>query len=203
DDTIDLLDKRIEGWVAGLQLVSLSMLDVSKPATFVRNLNRSNRYVMEYLSDEVLSRQPQAFQAFLLQTSILDRLCGSLCEAVTKIEDPDFNGQAYLELIERTNMFLVPLDNQQEWYRYHHLFQNLLADKLKAEYSTEEIRELHHRAGNWYADQGHVEEGIHHALSAKDIELAVGIVEANSQELLNRFEQQTLARWLSLLPEEA
>ncbi len=202
-DTVNLLDRWIEGWVVGLQLVSLSMQDLSDPVSFVQNLNGSDRYLMAYLVDEVLSHQPQAVQTFLLQTSILDRLCGPLCDAVTEIEDSEGDGQAQLVRLARRNMFLVPLDSHLQWYRYHHLFQDLLADKLKREYSTDEIREYHHRAGQWYAGQGHIEEAIQHALAANDIELATSVVAVNSQQLVNRFEQQALARWLSLLPEDA
>jgi len=191
DDTIAILDKWVEGWVTGLQLASLSMHDLKDPAAFVQNLKGTDRYMMEYLVDEVLSHQSKALQSFLLKTSILDRFCGPLCEAVTKINGPECDGQAHLEWLEQANVFLIPLDNQRQWYRYHHLFQDLLADKLKAEVSTAKIKELHRRASHWFAGQGYVGEAIHHALAANNIELAVNVVEANSQNLLNRFGQQT------------
>jgi LuxR family maltose regulon positive regulatory protein len=203
DDLVAALDRWIEGWVVGLRLASLSMRDLDDPATFVRALKGTDRYVMEYLLDEVLSRQPEAIQAFMLRISILERLCGPLCEAVTGVDDPECNGQAYLEWLEGANLFVVPLDNQREWYRYHHLFQNLLVNKLQVAYPTAEIRDLHQRASRWFADQGYVEEAIHHALAADDLGTAVELVEQNSQNLLNRLERHTLERWLSMLPEGA
>jgi LuxR family maltose regulon positive regulatory protein len=202
-DLVAAVDKWIEGWVVGLRLASLSMRDLDDPATFVRALKGTDRYVMEYLLDEVLSSQPEAIQAFMQRTSILERLSGPLCEAVTGVDDPECNGQAYLERLERANLFVVPLDNRREWYRYHHLFQNLLVNKLQAEYPTAEVTDLHRRASQWFADQGYVEEAIRHALAADDLETAVELVEQNSQNVLNRLERHTVERWLSMLPEGA
>ncbi len=202
DETVAALDRWIEGWVVGLRLASLSMRDLDDPTTFVQALTGTDRYVMEYLVDEVLARQPKAIQTFMLQTSILDRLCGSLGEAVTGLNDPECNGQAYLEWLERSNTFLILLDNKQEWYRYHHLFQDLLAGKLQTEYPAAEIATLHRRASQWFADHGYVDEALQHALSANNVQAAVKLVEDNSHNLLNRLERHVLEKWISMLPQE-
>jgi LuxR family maltose regulon positive regulatory protein len=202
EDTVSMLDQWIEGWPVGLLLVSLSMRDLDDPTAFVQNLKGSDHYVMDYLVDEVLSHQSKNIQTFLLYTSILDRFCGPLTDAVTRINDPEMDGQAYLEWLDQSNLFLVALDNQRMWYRYHHLFQNLLVGKLKADLPIASIRELHLQASQWFAEQGYVEEAIHHALKSNEITAAAEIVERNSQNLLNRVETRNLERWLALLPEE-
>jgi len=200
-DIVELIDQQIEGWVVGLRLASLSLHSYDDQDEILRVLKGTDRYVMEYLLDEVLSRQPQAIQAFMLKISILDRLCGALCEAITGVDDPECDGQAYLEWLEKTNLFVIPLDNQQEWFRYHHLFQELLVSKLKAEYPDAEFKELHCRASHWFAENDYVEEAIQHALAADKVEHAIDIVEDNSQNLLNRWDRNTLERWLSMLPQ--
>jgi LuxR family maltose regulon positive regulatory protein len=202
EDTVSMLDQWIEGWPVGLQLAALSMRDLDDPTAFVQNLKGSDHYMMDYLVDEVLSHQPENIQTFLLRTSILDRFCGPLTDAVTDINDPERDGQTYLEWLDQANLFLVALDNRREWYRYHHLFQNLLIGKLKAEIPVAKIRELHLQASQWFAEQGYVEEAIHHALKSNDITAAAELVERNSQNLLNRVETRSLERWLALLPEE-
>jgi LuxR family maltose regulon positive regulatory protein len=218
DQAIAILDKWLEGWVVGLRLASLSMRDLDDPTKFVQNLNGTDRYIMEYLVDEVLSHQPEAVQTFMLQISILNRFCGPLCEAVCfgeskvpsssevtvvmDVDDPVGNGQAYLEWLEQTNLFLISLDHQREWYRFHHLFQDLLISKLEAEHSAAQITELHQRASRWFADHNYIEEAIHHGLVANDVEGAVKLVENNSRNLLNRTERTALKNWLALLPEE-
>jgi len=202
EDAVTLLDQWIEGWPVGLQLASLSMRDLDDPTMFVQNLKGTDRFVMEYLVDEVLSQQPEGIQTFLLKTSILNRLCGPLCEVVTEPYDSEWNGQAYLEWLDQANLFLIALDNQNQWYRYHHLFQEFLTGKLKAEMSADKIQDLHCRASHWFTEHGFVEEAIQHALAANDVELAVKVVENNSQNLLNRWERNALDRWLSLLPED-
>jgi len=202
EDLVAALDNWFEGWVVGLRLASISMRDMDDPTAFVQALKGTDRYVMEYLVDEVISHQPPAIQSFLLRISILDRFCGSLCETVVGIDDPECNGRAYLEWLDHTNLFVVALDNRGEWYRYHHLFRDLLADKLQTELSAAELAGLHRTAGQWFAAHGYLEEAIQHSLLANDVGTAIQLVEDNSHNLLNRLERHTLERWLSMLPEE-
>ena len=200
EDIVELIDKRLEGWAVGLRLASLSLHDDDREEILL-GFEGTDRYVMEYLLDEVLSRQPRAIQAFMLKISILDRFCGTLCETLTGVDDPECNGQAYLEWLERMNLFVIPLDNQREWFRYHHLFQEFLENKLRADCHDTEIKDLHCLASHWFIENGYLEEAIQHALEADDIELAVKLVEDNSQNLLNRWGRSTLERWLSMLPQ--
>lgn len=201
EDSLEVIDQRIEGWVVGLRLMSLSFYDYEDMDDVLRGLKGTDRYVMEYLFDEVLSRQPQAIQMFMFKISILDRLCGTLCEAITGMDDLENSGQEYLEWMERKNLFVIPLDNQREWFRYHHLFQELLVSKLRAEIPDAEYKGLHCSASHWFAENGFVEESIQHAIAADDVELAINLVEDNSQNLLNRWERNILERWLSMLPQ--
>jgi LuxR family maltose regulon positive regulatory protein len=202
EDTVSMLDQWIEGWPVGLRLASLSMRDMDDPTAFVENLKGSDHYVMDYLVDEVLSHQPENIQTFLLHTSILDRFCGPLADAVTGIDGPEMPGQTYLEWIGQANLFLVALDNQGEWYRYHHMFRDLLVGKLQSDVPIAKIRELHRQASQWFAEQGYVEEAIHHALKSNEITAAAELVERYSLNVLNRVETRSLERWLAMLPEE-
>lgn len=201
--TIEALVARTEGWIVGLRLAAIFWRGKKDFASLLKESGGApNTFVSEYLVSEVLDQQPEAIQDFLLKTSILDRLCGPLCEAVTGIDDPVNGGQAYLEGLEQANLFLISLDERQEWYRYHHLFRSLLARRLAAIHSAEEIKTLHRRASQWFAGQGQVEEALSHALVGDDMETAIKLVEDNSQNLLNRLERFTLERWLAMLPEE-
>ncbi|WP_340003665.1 hypothetical protein MHH52_16640 [Paenibacillus sp. FSL K6-0276] len=137
-EEIGLLESCIEGWVAGLQLVALSMLGHTDKVSFIRSFSGSHRYILDYLLEEVLQQQSAAIQTFLLRTSILDRMCGPLCDAVLNSGTeanliPDFTGQEILEYLERTNLFIVPLDHERKWYRYHHLFCRFIAEAATAE----------------------------------------------------------------------
>ncbi len=201
EDIVALIDDRIEGWAVGLSLTTLTLHDIDDPVTLLQGLKGTSRYFMEYLLDEVLSQQPQAIQLFMLKISILERFCVPLCDHISGMDNPQYNGLGYLQWLEKTNLFVTPLDIHREWYRYHHLFQDLLASKLKAEFPDSEIKKLHCRASHWFSENGFVEEAIHHALEADDIELAVKIVEENGQYLLNRQERHTLERWISMLPQ--
>ena len=134
---------------------------------FIRAFAGDNRYIVDYLVDEVLQRQPEAVRSFLLQTSILDRLSGPLCDAVTGQED----GQARLEALERGNFFVVPLDDRRHWYRYHHLFAEVLSAHLRAEQPAQ-VAPLHRRASAWYEQHGSAADAIRHALAAEDFERA-------------------------------
>ena len=191
---IATLQARTEGWVAGLQLAALALQGqfplqgaASAPGhedagSFMQSFTGSHRFVMDYLMEEVLQRQPPDIQAFLLRTSILDRLCGPLCDAVCAC---DLAGQGTLEYLERANLFIVPLDNERRWYRYHHLFADLLRQRLGLSpglgAGTEGIAELHRRASQWYEDQGHELEAFQQAVAAGDVERAARLAEGRGQ----------------------
>lgn len=194
------LAEATEGWIAGLHLVALTLRHTSDPTALLSDLSGANRYIMDYLADEVLSRQPADIQDFLLKTSILNRLSGSLCEAVTGPDDPAYDGQAYLERLQRDNLFIVALDQKRQWFRYHSLFQLFLRSRLEKQASPAEITNLQVRASTWFAESGRVEEAIHHALAAGDEALAVRIVETHRHATMNQERWQQLERWLRLFP---
>lgn len=201
DKTARMLKEQTEGWAAGLRMAAVSMHGNDQPEAFLGAFKGTHRLVTDYLLEEVLSRQPQSIRDFLLQSSILDRFCAPLCDSVTDDAGPGEGGQALLESFERTNLFVVPLDNERRWYRYHHLFQDLLRHKLTVEYGRARIAALHARAGAWFAANGFVEEAISHALAAGDVIGAARIVEQNIHLVLNRQDRRTLERWIGLLPE--
>src|SRR3712207_899275 len=169
---ISALEDRTEGWIAGLQLAALSMRGREDVSGFVRAFAGDNRYIVDYLIEEVLQRQPEHIRSFLLQTSILERLRGPLCDAVTGQED----GNARLEALERGNFFIVPLDDKRQWYRYHHLFAEVLYAHLMQE-QPDRASTLHRRASEWYEHNGSVADAIRHALAAEDFERAADLVE--------------------------
>ncbi len=157
------LEDRTEGWIAGLQLAALSMQNLQDVHGFIKAFAGDNRYIVDYLVEEVLQRQPEPIRCFLLQTAILDRLNGSLCAAVTGQQD----SKARLETLERGNFFVVPLDERRHWYRYHHLFAEVLRVHLAADLH-EQVSTLHGRASVWYEQHGSVSDAIHHAVAAQD-----------------------------------
>jgi len=191
------LAARTEGWVAGLQLVALSLQGRTDTAAFVAGFSGSHRYVLDYLAEEVLDRQPQQLRAFLLQTSVLERLCGPLCEAVTGRAD----SQALLEQVERANLFLVPLDEVRGWWRYHHLFADLLRARLARE-QPELVPQLHTSAAAWCEQHGLVDDAVRHALAAGDALWAARLIEQHFDAMLWRSEDVTFRRWLQALPAE-
>jgi LuxR family maltose regulon positive regulatory protein len=200
---IAALEARTEGWIAGLQLAALalqgtlSMQGRSDTANFIQAFTGSHRFVLDYLMEEVLQRQPAAVRHFLLQTSILDRLCGSLCEAVTERTD----GRSLLETLERGNLFVVPLDDQRQWYRYHHLFADVLHARLIDE-QTDRVAELHRRASVWYEQNDLPAEAIQHALIAKDIARAANLIERVWLGMDLTYRSAAWLRWAQQLPEE-
>lgn len=189
------LETRTEGWAAGLQMAALSMQGRSDVSHFINSFTGSHRYILDYLMDEVLQRQSEDIQEFLLKTSILNHLAGPLCDAVAGRGD----SQATLERLEQANLFLIPLDNERRWYRYHHLFAEALRHRLQ-NLHPEQVSMLHHRASVWHEQQGLMAEAIHHALSMPDFERAAHLVEQAGQELLMRSETITLLKWLNALP---
>jgi LuxR family maltose regulon positive regulatory protein len=197
-EDVATLEERTEGWIAGLQLAALSMRDRKDIPGFIKAFSGSHRDVLDYLAEEVLRGQPERVQEFLLETSILDHLSGALCDALTGRSD----GQEMLEMLERDNLFVVPLDDERRWYRYHHLFRDFLRTRLERQ-SPERISELHCRAAAWYEQNGLTSEAVGHALVAEDHERAADLVEQVIGEMWSRGEVMTLLGWLEALPEEA
>jgi LuxR family maltose regulon positive regulatory protein len=192
------LEDRTEGWAVGLQLAALSLRERPDPGAFVEAFTGTHRYVLDYLTEEVLDRQPERVRSFLLQTSILDRLTGPLCDAVTCGSD----GPQMLEHLERANLFLVPMDDERRWYRFHHLFTDLLQARLHQS-DPELVPELHHRAAAWSEQHGMIGEAVRHSMAAEDPAAAACLVEEHLSETIRRGEGVILDRWLSMLPEDA
>ena len=188
---------RTEGWVAGLQLAVLSLDGHPDPAGFVATFSGSDRYVLDYLAEEVLDRQPAPLRDVLLETSVLERLSGPLCDAVRARAD----SQRLLEQAERANLFLVPLDGQRRWWRYHHLFADLLRARLRQTW-PERVSGLHQAAAAWYEGNGLVDDAIRHALAAGDEVWAARLIERHFDALLRRAEGATVDRWMAWLPAE-
>ncbi|MBN1427976.1 MAG: hypothetical protein JXB07_06295 [Anaerolineae bacterium] len=191
------LTERAEGWVAGLQMAAVSMQGQEDQAGFVQDLASSNRFILDYLVEEVLQRQTEDVQTFLLQTSILDRLTGSLCDAITGGQ----GGQDTLDRLERLNLFISSLDSSHQWYRYHHLFANLLRQRLRQQY-PDSIPELHCRASIWYEQHQLAEEAIEHALDAGDHRRAAHLIEQVAEATIMRSEIMTFKHWAEQLPSE-
>jgi LuxR family transcriptional regulator, maltose regulon positive regulatory protein len=191
------LEARTEGWAAGLQLAGLSLRGQADPAGFVATFSGSHRYILDYLTEEVLARQPEPLVGFLLETSVLDRLSGDLCDAVTGRSD----SQALLEQVERANLFLVPLDEVRGWWRYHQLFADLLRARLQQQ-QPERLAGLHRAAAGWLERHELVDEAIRHVLAAGDATWAARLVEQHAEAHLMRNELATVDRWLAGLPAE-
>jgi LuxR family maltose regulon positive regulatory protein len=199
-ENVAALETRTEGWIAGLQLAALSIQGLEQSgdiSSFIESFSGSNRYILDYLIDEVFWQRPKGTKDFLLQTSILDRLSGPLCDTVTERKD----SQANLEALEAANLFIVPLDSERRWYRYHHLFADLLRRRLR-QAQPRRIPELHHRASEWYEYHELIEEAIQHALAAEDFERAARLIEELSDVLWERGEPTTILGWLEALPDE-
>ncbi len=199
---LPILEKRFEGWPAGLHLAVLSLRNAGNQEAVLSALSGNNTTITRYLVDEVLSHQVPTIQTFLLKTSILDRFCASSCEAVVGEIDPAWDAGACLEWIERSELFLIPLDDHKEWYRYHHLFQELLQQRLSAEMATEEVNKLHLRVSAWFEKRGLIDEALQHSLAAGDLDLAAHQMTNGMCDVINREDWPTLERWLRLLPEE-
>ena len=211
------LASRTEGWISGLQMAAISMQGREDTARFIQAFTGSNRYILDYLVEEVLQRQSQSVQTFLLQTSILDRLSGSLCDAVVrKIRDwrseiggqaqspeqsPNLQSQVVLEYLESSNLFIVPLDNERRWYRYHRLFTDLLRSRLH-QTCPNLVPTLHLRASTWYEQNRLMAEAIHHAASAEDLERATDLIEQAAEATLMRSQVATFLNWVEMVPKE-
>ncbi|MBI1299438.1 LuxR family transcriptional regulator [bacterium] len=204
-EQVAAVDARTEGWIAGLQLAALSMQGHHHDsADFIASFTGSHRFVMDYLLEEVLNQQPEHVQNFLLRTSILDRMCAPLCETVV---GEAASGGETLGYLERANLFLIALDNERRWYRYHHLFAELLRQRLVqqlAGHPDEEntVRRLHQRASHWYADNDLELEAFHHATAAQDVARAIDLIEAKGMPLQFRGGAVIVLNWIKSLPEE-
>jgi LuxR family maltose regulon positive regulatory protein len=202
EEDIGALERRTEGWIAGLQLATISMQGRKDVTGFIQSFAGSHHYVLDYLVEEVLDQQSESVQAFLLQTSILDRLCGALCDALTGRED----GQTTLEMLEHANLFIVPLDNERRWYRYHHLFADLLRQRLHqsaASSTGHEVRsvaEYYIRASQWYEVNGLGLEAFHYAAAANDVDRAARLMEGGGMPLHFRGAVAPVLNWLQSLP---
>src|SRR6266568_3408937 len=206
-EDIAALEMRTEGWIAGLQLAAISMQGHQDTTSFIKSFTGSHHFVLDYLVEEVLQQQPESIQTFLLLTSILDRLCGSLCDAV--LLNPSVSGQETLEYIEHANLFLVPLDNERRWYRYHQLFADLLRQRLQQRSASStgdevgDVTELHSRASVWYEDNGLEIEAFHHAANANDVARAERLIEGEGMPLQFRGAVAPVLNWLESLPKTA
>jgi LuxR family transcriptional regulator, maltose regulon positive regulatory protein len=235
-DDIAALETRTEGWIAGLQLAALALQGTAlakqgtnatqshqDTASFIKSFTGSNHFVLDYLIEEVLQQQSENIQKFLLRTSILDRMCSPLCEAVMEsfvIRDPlsdsreeaegflpgsrisSFrSGQSILEYLERANLFIVPLENERHWYRYHHLFGDLLRKRLGQALSAEQITELNIRASEWYEHNNMPFEAFHHASAANDVERAERLIESKEMDLHLNNVVMPILDWLAALPQ--
>jgi LuxR family transcriptional regulator, maltose regulon positive regulatory protein len=191
------LDGRTEGWIAALQLAALSMQGRDDASAFIAGFAGDDRYIVDYLAEEVLGRQSVEVRDFLLRVSILDRLSGPLCDAVTGAE----GGKAALVALDRANLFLVPLDGRREWYRYHHLFADVLRTHLQEDYG-DEVPELHRRASVWFEQNGEPSAAIDHALAGKDLSRAADLMELTIPAVRRERREAEFGRWVGLLPDE-
>ena len=196
-DDVAALEGRTEGWIAALQLAALSLQGRDDVTGFIAGFAGDDRYIVDYLAEEVLQRQPDRVRSFLLETSILSRLTGPLCDAVTG----QGGGRARLATLERGNLFLVPLDDRRQWYRYHHLFADVLQTHLRDE-QPDRVDELHLRASVWYERNGEVSEAIRHALAGQDFERAADLVELAIPAMRRGRQEAALRGWLEALPDE-
>lgn len=198
-EDVATLEARTEGWIAGLQLAALSMQGVADPTQFIQTFSGSHRFVLDYLLEEVLHKQPDDVQYFLLHTSILDRLCGPLCDAL--LGAPIGSGQKMLESLEQANLFTVSLDAERRWYRYHHLFADLLRQRLTQLEPVTAINALHGRVSQWYEDNGFELEAFRHAAAGNDVDRAERLIDGKGIPLHLRGAAMTILNWLSSLPE--
>ena len=204
-EDIAALEVRTEGWIAGLQLAALALQGtVSLPGqknttSFIKSFTGTHHFVMDYLIAEVLQKQSEKVQNFLLRTSILDRMCGTLCDSI--LLDPSVNGQEILEYIECANLFIIPLDNERHWYRYHSLFADLLRQRLGQKQTPEEIAQYHISASEWLEKNSDQAEAFRHLIAAKEYNRAAGLTERTWQGMIESLQSATWMGWVKQLPE--
>ena len=192
------LETRTEGWIVGLQLAALSMQGHQDTSSFIQSFTGSHHFVLDYLVEEVLGQQPENIQTFLLHTSILESMCASCCDAL--LLDPAVPGQATLEYLQRANLFIIPLDDERRWYRYHHLFGDLLRKRLGQSLSPEEISKLQLQASQWYENNDLMLEAFKHAAAANEIERAARLIEGEKMPFHLRGTAKVILDWLESLP---
>ncbi len=199
-EEIDTLETRTEGWIAGLQLAAISMSGQKNPSDFIKSFTGTHHFVLDYLTEEVLHQQPEHIQTFLLSTAILERFSGALCDAV--LHESSISGQTILAYLQQANLFVIPLDDERCWYRYHHLFAELLRQRLFSVYSENTIAELHQRASSWFEAQGLESEAFHHAMAGKNFVRAAHLAELAWPAMDMSLQSGTWLNWVKTLPEE-
>jgi LuxR family maltose regulon positive regulatory protein len=199
---VEALEERTEGWAVGLQMAALSLQGRRDVEGFIEQFTGSHRFVLDYLTDEVLSRQPGAVREFLLRTSILTRLSAPLCDALLGQDSGGHDAQSILETLDAANLFLIPLDDTRTWYRYHHLFGTLLRHQFERQVGAAGMAALHERAGDWYAAHGHPEDALEHALAAGALDRATELISEHAMPRLMAADAGTVIRWIRALPPE-
>ena len=196
-EDIAALETRTEGWIAGLQLAAISMQGLEDVSHFIESFSGSNRLVLDYLIEEILDQQPEHIRTFLLQTAMSDRFTGALCDALTGQD----TGQQTLEILERANLFIVPLDNERDWYRYHHLFGDLLFQRLR-QTQPDKIPVLHIKAGEWFNQQGMKREAIKHSLAGRNYQGAADMIKSIAIDVMQQGKHTTVVQWINAIPDE-
>ncbi len=205
-EDVAMIEQRTEGWIAGLQMAAISMQGRKQDGdlrAFIASFNGTHRFILDYLVEEVLNQQTPEIQDYLLETSILDRMCADLCDAVLSTRTKaTATSQVILEQLERSNLFVVSLDDDRRWYRYHHLFADLLRSILKQRRSEEQIRELHRRASVWFQAGGALDEAMLHTMAAQDFERAAAIIDENIETMFTSSNPELILGWIKALPAE-
>ena len=208
ENTASVLEEKLEGWVTGLHLTALSLRRKDDLLGTVQGLKHgSYPFIRDYLIQEVLENTPTVFARYLLETSVLDRFCAPLCDALHALNrdhsgaEDEYSGQSFIDWLEKTHLFVISLDEAHYWFRYHHLFQDLLQNQLKRRHSRNNILQLHSRASDWYSENGLIDEAIRHALAADNVIGAARLVEENRQAILNLDKWYVIERWLSMFPD--
>ncbi|MFN2234663.1 MAG: hypothetical protein ACK2U1_10560, partial [Anaerolineales bacterium] len=208
---VSQMNAQAEGWVTGLRLAALASSHRIGVSAVPGEFSARNRYVSEYLFNEILERQSDTLSNCMLKTSILNRFCADLCEAICISETQpapnrsslaDFSGVGFLEWLQNANLFIIPLDDQREWFRYHHLFQDFLQQQLAQRFAPDEVVEFHAAAGRWYAQNGWIEEALNHFLKANDTSDAIELIANHRYKLMNEARWQVLDNWSQLFPDE-
>jgi len=206
DSTITTFTTKTEGWITGLHLAALSLRGSEGLDSVVADLPANNRFVVEYLVEEILSQQDPEMQACLLKTSILNRFCAPLCNAVCASDgdsgDCEKSDHEFLQQVEQANLFVIPLDNERKWFRYHHLFQSLLKRSLEKRLEPKRVKQLHTVASRWLSENGFTEEALQHAIESGDMEAAADLVYRRRHEIMNSEQWSRLDAWLAMLPAE-
>ena len=199
---VTTLEKRTEGWVVGLQLAGLAMQGRADVNSFIADFAGEQAYIIDYLADEVFHQQPDEVQAFLLSTSILNRLSGPLCDAILSRDEefaPTASSQELLVYLAQNNLFIIPLDDRRQWFGYHHLFAGLLRYRLKQN-QPKQVSDLHQRASAWYASHDFVEDALHHTMAAGDFNHAADLIESVGADMMGQGRLATLRSWVECLP---